>query len=424
MGVIFMESYEINRKTGIRHLLHYKNYVLLILANFISRFGDSLDSIAYGWMVYQLTGSKLLLGSLLAVNAMPNILLGPFCGVVADRFNKKSLVLAGFLGRGIMVSLTALLFMTGYLLPWHLFMFTIINSTLETMTSPAIASIVPLVISSDDYLSANSFSTSSYRFAELIGTGAAGAIIALTGISGAIFIDGATFFIAALIIFFISLEHDVIKNELYNLKGYLVDLKEGLHFVLNDKLIVLIMVLFAVTNFCLAPMNVLLPVFAKDVLKGGPELLSAAGVALSIGMILGGIIVAQIGSRFKISSFLILGLLFFGVSYASLFIPGNIIDTGLSSTLITAAAFFFIGFFVPVVTSPIVAYIMKVTDRGMMGRVSSFMAMISCSMIPLGASFTGFISEFFSTSVIFLSMGVIISLMAVAVTFNKKFRES
>jgi MFS transporter, DHA3 family, macrolide efflux protein len=419
-----MEVYELNKKTGIRSLLCSKEYVLLLIANFISRFGDSLDSIAYGWMVYELTGSKLLLGSLFAVNAIPNIVMGPFCGVLADRLNKRILILTGFIGRGITVSLTALLFMTGYLMPWHLFVFTIINSTLETMTAPAIASILPLIISKDDYLSANSFSSSSYRFAELLGTGTAGIIIALTGISGAIFIDGSTFFIAALIILFIKLQYSINKNEVYNFKGYFIDLKEGFYFILKNKLIVLILTLFAITNFCLAPMNVLMPAFARDILKGGPELLSAVGVALSVGMILSGLIVAQVGSKFKMSSFIIFGFTFFGVSYSALFFPGNILPDGLTSIIITVVAFFFIGFFIPVITSPIQAYIMRISDRNMLGRVNSFMAMVSCSMIPLGSGFTGFISEIFSTSVIFLCMGVIISLMAVITIFNKKFRES
>jgi DHA3 family macrolide efflux protein-like MFS transporter len=67
------------------------NYLKLILATFITRFGDSLDSIALSWLVYIITGSKLLMGTLFAVSFLPNIIILPFAGVLADILSKKSL---------------------------------------------------------------------------------------------------------------------------------------------------------------------------------------------------------------------------------------------------------------------------------------------------------------------------------------------
>ena len=109
-----------NKRGKLKQLIGYKDYMLLFIANFISRFGDSIDAIAYSFMVYELTGSKLLMGTLFAVNAIPNIVLSPFAGVIADRFNKKRLITIGYLGRGIMVSITALMLSIGILQPWHL----------------------------------------------------------------------------------------------------------------------------------------------------------------------------------------------------------------------------------------------------------------------------------------------------------------
>lgn len=419
-----MEAYSVDNRVGIKALLNSKNYILLVTANFISRFGDSLDSIAYGWMVYTLTGSKLLLGTIFAVNAIPNIILGPFAGVLADRLHKKTLIISGYLGRGLVVSLTATLFYFNILKPWHLFVFTIINSTLETMTMPAVASLLPLIISKEQYLSANSFSSSAYKLSELIGTGSAGVIIALIGISGAIFIDGLTFFIAAAIIVLLTVTNISANIKIDGIKGYLQDLKEGFSFVRSHRIIMLSLTLFAILNFCLAPINVLMPVYTNDIIKGGPEILSAMGISLCIGSIIGGVLVGQFGSRFKIQSLIIGGVFFFGLDYSILYLPGNILSIGMISTAVTCISFFLLGFLIPLMTSPIQANLMSKTERGMMGRVGALMSMISCCTIPLGSAFTGFICEFLSISFIFLIMGIIISLVAVFLLFNKTFMES
>lgn len=412
------------KKIGIGELLKCKNYTILLIGNFISRFGDSLDSIAYGWMVYMLTGSKLLLGTLFAVNALPNIILGPFAGVLADRLNKKKLIVLSYIGRGVIVSVTAFLFMNNLLQPWHLFLFTIINSTLETLMSPAVVSLLPLILNKEMYLSATSFSSSMSRFAELIGTGMAGALIALLGISGAIFVDGSTFFIAAVLITLMKISLHKLEKVKLNVRTYMEDLKEGFSFVKNNKLIRLTIGLFALINFCLAPINVLLPIFAKDVLKGGPNILSYIGVALAVGTILGGILVGQFGSRFKISTLIISSLFLFGISYALLMIPGNIIRAGIYSNSTAVGSFFIFGLLIPIMVSPIQTYLMVNTERAVLGRVSSLMAMISCSAIPLGSALTGTISEYMSISTIFLCMGSFLSVTAFFLLFKKDFRSA
>jgi DHA3 family macrolide efflux protein-like MFS transporter len=417
-----MEVSSVENNSGIKSLFEYRDYTLLLLANFISRFGDSVDSIAYGWMVYKLTGSKLLLGSIFALNAIPNIILGPFAGVLADRLNKKKLIGIGYTGRGMVVSVTAILYYFNILEPWHLFLFTIFNSTLETITAPSVSSLLPFLIPKEEFLKANSFSSSAYRFAELVGTAMAGAIIALIGISGAIFIDGATFFIAAVIIILLKVQFTVEKKETMNVKSYIEDLKVGFKYIQQNKIVKISIFLFAIANFCVAPINIMMPVFANDILKGGPELLSAMGIALTIGTILGGLLVGQYGGKIKMSKLLIGGMIFFGISYSTLYFPGNIISVQVVSVIITIISFFFIGFFIPVMVSPITSYMMVNTDKNILGRVSSVMVMISCAAIPLGAAITGVITEFLSISMIFLLMGVIISLVAASLIFNKEFK--
>ena len=413
-----------SKKGAIRQLMAYKDYRLLLIANFISRFGDSIDSMAYSWMVWKLTGSTLLMGTIFAVNAIPNIVFSPFAGVIADRFNKKRLIAIGYIGRGIIVCIIGSLFFFKLLMPWHLFVFTIMTSTLETLTSPVFMSLTPLLIPKDMYLTANSFSTSAYKFAELVGLGMAGVIIFSLGVSGALFIDGATFFIAVFLILFMKVKCNSKTEEALNIKTYLKDLKEGLSFIKDSYLIKRVLALFAMLNFCLAPINVLMAAFVSEVLKGDAAVLSILGIAVTSGMIIGGLVVGQVGNKFKRHTMMSLGVIVFGISYCLLYLTGNIIPEGIYSISLASFVFFTFGLIVPFISSPIVTNIMTNTGKAMLGRVGALLGMISCSATPLGAAITGAITEVLPMTTIFAIMGGIITLLGIIIYFNKRFKEA
>jgi DHA3 family macrolide efflux protein-like MFS transporter len=224
-----MENSLTLKELGIGNLFKQKEYAKLMSANAISRFGDSLDAVAYAWMVYILTGSKILMGALFAVNFIPNILFSFFSGVFADRFSKKRTVVICDIGRGTVVCITAILLSINLLRPWHLFLFTILNSTFETFSSPARSSMIPSLIPKNLFLTASSFSTSVSSFAELLGAGVAGGVIALLGVSGAILIDSVTFFISALLISLIKLHEGIEDDEKSEKQDYISDLKKVLN---------------------------------------------------------------------------------------------------------------------------------------------------------------------------------------------------
>lgn len=412
---------ELNLKnSGIKELFQFKNYILMLFANSISRFGDSLDTIAYAWMVYNLTGSKLLMGFLYALNAVPNIIVSPFSGVFIDRLSKKKVIIICNLGRGLMVSTTALLYFFGLLRPYHLFILTILNSTLESFITPASASFFTMVLPKEHYLAGNSFSASLASFSELLGYAVAGFTISFLGISGAILIDGMTFLLACVIILKIKLTEDLTNKSKLTVNNYFKDLKEGFSFIKRNTTILITIILVSITNFGLAPMNSFQTVFVKDILQEGPGLMSYLGIAVMVGIIIGGIIVGQIGSRFKISTMVIFGFILFGITYSMLYIPGNI-EVIIPGSILSIILYFLCGLCIPIMTSPIKAFLFSNTPKDILGRVISVLAMTSMCAVPLGSAITGVIIEYISLSTLFLIMGSLISIIALSLIFNKEF---
>ncbi|MDV3425774.1 MAG: MFS transporter [Bacillota bacterium] len=412
----------VEKKSGIKELLTYKKCVTLLCANVVSRFGDSLDSIAYAWMVYVLTGSKLLMGTLFAFNFIPNIVFSFFSGVFADIFPKKRTIMISDFGRGAMVSLTALLFLTGYLKPWHLFVFTIVNSTFETFSNPARGALLPMILPKKLFINAMSFLSASSSFAELLGMALAGFIIGVLGISGAIFIDGATFFISCFLIGTIKLEEDTGKQEAVTIKTYTKNFTQGFDFVKKHKFIKVTIFLGAVCNFSLAPFNVLQPVYVKDILKTGAEGMSIIGIGFTLGMILGGLLMGQIGQKFKKSRFIVTGFIVIGVCYALLGLPGTVEIPFVKPVYLAGLICLIFGFFIPVASAPAQSYSMENTPKEMLGRVSAFSSMLVLCALPLGSFLTGVVSEYVSIPVLFAAMGCLTAVTALVLFTDKEFR--
>ncbi|OPJ64564.1 MFS transporter [Clostridium oryzae] len=408
-----------DKKISVKNLGKFRSFMILMVANTISRFGDSIDAIAYSWMVYQLTGSKLLLGSIMAVNAIPNLIFSPISGVISDKFSKKKLILIGLIGRGIMVSITAVMLYLGILRPWHLFILTFINSTFETLTTPAMGSLVPLLVSEEYFLSANAYSKSVYSFAELLGSLAAGTIIALIGVYGTILIDGATFFAAAAIISFTVVKGEVLTKNTGKIEEYFKDIKDGFNFVLKSDIIRIVVITFAIVNFCLSPINVLLPAYTKEILRSGAQILSLMSVAASAGVIVGGMVLGRAGNRFKLSSIISVGFMIFAIAYAMLFLPGNLFKSKVISIAISIFVYFIIGILVVCIEAPVSTLIVKSTPKNMMGRVNSVLSMISCGSLPLGSAFGGVVSQYIAMQILFLLMALLMLITSMYLYFHR-----
>lgn len=419
-----MSETVLEKKVGIKDLLKQSNYLKLIIANFISRFGDSIDSIAYAWMVYTLTGSKLLMGTLFAVNAIPSILLSPFSGVFADHFQKKKTIVICDLGRGLVVLLTAILFGTGYLRVWHLYLFTVLNSSFEAFSSPARASLMPLILKKEYFLSANGFSTSLSSLAELIGLGVAGYLIATINISGAIFIDAFTFFISAVIILMMIVNGDVKSERKLDTKTYFIDLKEGFSYIIKNKAILLIAFAAMVVNFSLTPLNVLQPVYVSEVLKSGPAVMSYLGIGLVVGVIISGLLVSQFGSNFKKPFLITCGFSIMGLSYTALSLPAMLNISGFASIIIAVLVFFLFGFSLPMINSATQSIFMEKTKPEILGRAASLLGMLCLCATPLGSALTGIVAEYTSIPVLYISMGILIVITGFALLLSKELRKA
>lgn len=416
-----MAEIALSKKPGLKELKFNRPFMLLLAAKVISRFGDSIDSIAYSWMVYLLTGSKVLMGTLFAINFIPGILFSIFTGVFVDRWNPRIIIMIADMSRGTMVIVTGLLYWSGLLQPWHLFLFTCINSTFESFASPAEMSLVPRILPKALLLSGNSLSSSAGRIAELAGLATAGALIGLIGVSGAIILDGLTFIVSAILIVCIAIPSEPsTTSSPSNTQptSYFQQFKEGFTFIASHRLLLIIMFVAVFVNFCLAPFNVLNTVYVKELLHAGPIGLSILGIALMTGMVASGLWVSVKGSSYRKSILIVCGFILLGINYALLFVPVAFPTYPLYS----AALFSFgMGLAAPLVSTPTATYLMEVTPKEMLGRVGSLFNVVCTCAMPVGSLLAGIVAELIPVHIIYLILGGFLMIPAVFLVTQKSF---
>lgn len=418
-----MESVKIESpKITYSSLLSEKQFLKLSLAKWISRFGDAIDTVAFSWMVYQLTGSSVMIAALYGVNSLPSILFSLMGGTAASYFKKKNMVFVCDIGRGIVTLVVAVMFFMGYLRPWHLFIFTVMNSTFEAFRGPASTMLTKLSIAEEKLDYGISLDSSVSNIIDLVGLGTAGFVIGFFGVSGAVIIDAVTFLLCGFIIISMKVSGDKISKDKLNFSNYADNFKEGIKYFAKDKLILSISVLGAVLMFLFVPFNSLMSPYVAEVLKKGPEGLSVIGITLTVGTILGSILFGFLKSRLKSRYIFIAGGILIGIGYTCVSFLGIINDFkylyGILGILVII-----MGIGIPLFNIPISVALMRNVDEEYIPRVTAIFNTMALCATPLGAMVCGIMVSVIPVSLLYLFCGIVVSIMIISQLFNKNLKK-
>lgn len=275
--------------------LRHRNFRLYFFGLLVSVTGMWAQNVAQEWLVYQLTGSPLVLGQVSFVMAIPVWLLSPWAGVVIDRWPRRTLL---YITQSVQMfqalTLAALTF-TGQIEVWHVFLLSGLRGVANAFDAPTRQSFyVELVDDREDLANAIALNSTLMSTARVVGPSLGGVIVALLGTAWAFTINAVTFLA---IIVALALMHLQKKERVASDKSPLQDLVEGMQFIRSARLIMgLIALVLAVALFG-ASFRVLLPVVAKEVLGRGEVAFGLLNTALGVGSLTGALAVTYLASR-------------------------------------------------------------------------------------------------------------------------------
>lgn len=363
-------------KGSYKQLLSNRQYLKFLIAKTISRFGDSLDVVAYGIMVYQLTGSAALMASLYAVNTLPNIVLSVFSGTLVSYLPKRLVIFACDYGRGMTVLLTAYLFYQDQLAIWMIFAFTAVNSVFESFRGPAGGTLYQSLLKEDELTHAASLDNTVCTIAELIGYSSAALLIATLSLPMAIVIDGLTFFICGTIVLLIK-NNEIVLTKPAHLKHFFVDMADGIRYFKGNRLILQICLLSVLLGLFIAPINALQVPYAEQVVGGRATAVAVLASSFMAMTIFGSAIAPSILGRLGLFRSYLAGGIGVGIGYS------------------------------------VMAFVALVSD----------IVMVKLIATPLGAGIAALLLGFLSLQTLFLICGVAFVILFISQFANPVFRE-
>lgn len=373
-----------------------------LISSIVATFGTGLSFVAMSWLAIRGHGSVTSMALFMFSFWFPSVILGPFMGVIVDRYSRKMIIVITNFIRGL------LLIAFGWYLSFHfsegmLYLMALLQGLFFSLFLPAVMAFVREIVEQKDLLYANSTVDIAYEIGNIVGMGSAGLLIALSSAQVAIVINGVLFIISMFTMLMVRrFDGEVHNDKVVRAKSFYQDFKEGLLYLLENKILLVIYTvqLLIFVEFMTAP--VLLAPFAKSVLHANVAEFGRINAALSLGVVIGGIFMPWIAEKFGLIRTLItmtmgLGICFALFSYNRLITPAEIL-------------YFIIGIGIAV-WPVIITQAQHATDIDFQGRVQASFNSISGILVLLVYLLVSLGSHYISISSLYFAE-VVLSLLA------------
>jgi len=362
--------------------LRHRNYRLFFFGQGTSLIGTWLTRVATAWLVYRLTGSALLLGVVSFAGQIPTFLLAPFAGVLVDRWSRHRVLVVTQALAMVQSGLLAWFALRGTITVWHVLVLSAFQGLINAFDTPARqAFVVEMVDAREDLANAIALNSSMVNGARLLGPSVAGVLIAVVGEGWCFFIDAVSYLavIASLVAMHLPPRAAAERAR----KHVFVELRDGLRYVASFAPIRAILLLLAFVSFTGIPYTVLMPIFASEILHGGPHTLGMLMAATGVGAVAGALWLAARTTVLGLGRTLSIAGALFG---ASLIAFGLCRSLWLSTLLLMLAGG---GMMVQMAASN--TLIQTMVDEDKRGRVMSFYTMAFFGMMPFGSLAAGWL---------------------------------
>lgn len=360
-------------------------------------FGSRLTYIALLWWVLEKTGSAAALAGVAIASALPTLFLGPIAGVFIDRLDRRKLMLAMDLVNGIIIGTAATLLLIGRLQVWEIYLFTALASTATLFHRPSLQSSIPNLVPGEQLTKANSLYQISAGAAGIAGPAVGGILVGMIGSGPTMWVDAFTFLIAALSLLASSFPSPRMRAG-KGLSSVFSDVAIGFRFLYERKVLFFMLLLFALINFILAPTSILFPIMAKDVLHAGARGFGLFGSALSVGIVIGGLLTARM-KRLRRHGLLIIG----GLTLLGAMLSVFGLSRGMSLSVVSLGL---VGFAVAIVNIIEAVIFQTRVPNALQGRVFAAQSAITDGLQPISLAATGAILTLITAPTIIVACGI------------------
>ena len=377
----------------------YRDFRIMWFGACTSSIGTLMQTFAQAWLVLQLSKSPFLLGLDSFLGSIPIVLFSLVGGVLADRTERQKLLLGSQFVQMTCAFLLAGLFATGVVKIWHILTLSFVVGTAQSFGGPAYSALIPTLVKAEDLPNAIALNSIQFNVARVLGPTFGGVALVL-GASWCFSLNGISF-VAVIISLLIIHPHFVPSK---SRESVISSMKEGFHFIRDQAAMEALIVLAFMMTLLAFPLLVFLPVFAKDVFHGGPQLYTVFLVCSGLGSICGAFTVAWLGKHKHMGLLVLLLLLVLGVMIGGFAVSRNFV---LSCILI-----FLAGALLLAVFTSISSLVQLIAPDNMRGRVISVYNVAFRGGLPVGSLVVGALVKQFTAPVVLTWNGGLLTLLA------------
>lgn len=357
--------------------LTQRDFALLWAGQTISLVGDGIFSVALAWQALQLPDGARTLGAVLVVRSAARVAFLLLAGALADRYEKRLLVLAGDATQMIAVAALAYVVGSGDLQTWQLIAVAGVTGAGSAVFLSASTAIVPELVDEDYFQSANSLRSTSIVLTDLLGSATGGLVVAAGGTAAAFALDAGTFLASITALLFVRSRRTVVREERANV---LAEVKDGVRYVVRTPWIWVTLVVVGTIGNCVSwgPLPVLVPLFVQEQLGEGARALGFVFAGYGVGGLAGTVFAGTKNMRFAsvVPAYL-------GWGVGCLAIGGLAVAP---SSLAAAALMAVVGFSGQIAEVTWATLLQKFVPAHLLGRVVSTDWLVSLSLQPLGVA--------------------------------------
>jgi len=370
----------------------------------ISLIGTWIQSIAQSWLVFELTKSAFLLGVVGFLSCIPIFIFSLFGGVVADRMDKRNILIFCESAFMLLAFLLAVLTQFKLITPLQIMIIAVLNGIVMAFDGPSRQAIVVDLVGKTRLLNAIALNSAAFNSARVIGPALAGILISAIGMSGCFYINGVSFLAVLAALFLIK-----INNTPKGKKNSrpLQDLKKGLHFIKNKRLILLLMLMSVMVSLFGVSYIILMPVFAADILHSGVKGLGLLMSSAGAGALFGALALARMGDFKHKGRALVFCSILFSIC---------LILFSLSRNYLFALIFLaFIGGAGVTAVALINTLLQTIVSDEFRGRVMSIFMLTFAGFMPFGNLIAGSLTQWVGVAVAIRFSGLTCALFFIAI---------
>jgi MFS family permease len=363
--------------------LQYRNFKLFFVGQLVSLTGTWMESVAQSWLVYRLTGSGFLLGLVGFAGQFPVLVLAPVGGSVADEFSRHRIILATQAAFMLLALTLAFLTLAGLVQIWHIFVLATLMGVVNAFDIPARQAFLVEMVGRGDLMNAIALNSSMFNGARIIGPAVAGILVAVIGEGWCFLLNGVSYIAVIAGLLAMRLPPREASPRKVSALGHII---EGIQYVARTGPIRTLLLLLGLISLMGTPYSVLMPIFADQILHGGPSGMGLLLGASGVGALAGALTLAARTSVRGLGRWIAISAVGLGASLVLFSLSRSFM---LSILLLIP-----VGFFMMVEMGSTNTLIQAMVPDQYRGRVMAVYSMMFMGMAPLGALLAGTLSGF------------------------------